>query len=159
MLTRRDLIKASALLPLMATAGSADEQPRGPRVAVVGAGAFGGWTALELQRQGARVTLLDAWGPGNARASSGGETRVIRATYGTRTVYTRMAMRALELWRAHDAKFGRGFFRKTGALWMFGVGDSFGRASMAALRASGMPLEALSPAAAAARFPQIAFDD
>ena len=27
---------------------------------VVGAGAFGGWTALHLLRRGARVTLLDA---------------------------------------------------------------------------------------------------
>src|SRR5229473_888232 len=50
-------------------------------VAVIGAGAFGGWTALYLLRRGARVTLLDAWGPGNSRASSGGETRVIRGTY------------------------------------------------------------------------------
>jgi glycine/D-amino acid oxidase-like deaminating enzyme len=49
-----------------------------PRVAVVGAGAFGGWTALQLRRLGAQVTLFDAWGPGNARSSSGGETRVIR---------------------------------------------------------------------------------
>ncbi|PYP49001.1 MAG: hypothetical protein DMD45_16175, partial [Gemmatimonadetes bacterium] len=59
-----------------------------PHVVVVGAGAFGGWTALYLRRGGARVTLVDAWGPGNARASSGGETRVIRATYGPRAVYT-----------------------------------------------------------------------
>ena len=55
-------------------------------VVVVGAGAFGGWTALWLRRGGARVTLLDAWGPVNSRASSGGETRVIRATYGPRAV-------------------------------------------------------------------------
>src|SRR5580704_18527791 len=47
-------------------------------VCVIGAGAFGGWTALHLLRRGAWVTLLDAWGPGNSRASSGGETRVIR---------------------------------------------------------------------------------
>ncbi len=76
---------------------------RPPTVIVIGAGAFGGWTALELRRRGARVTLIDAWGPGHARASSGGETRIIRATYGTRAVYTKMAIRALELWRAHDA--------------------------------------------------------
>src|SRR4029077_12271526 len=100
---------------------------------VVGAGAFGGWTALELRRRGARVTLVDAWGPGNARASSGGETRVIRATYGARSIYTRMAVRAMALWRAHDAQWQRGFFRKTGALWMFGSDDAFGRASAAAL--------------------------
>jgi sarcosine oxidase len=66
----------------------------GPRVLVVGAGAFGGWTALQLLRRGASVTLIDAWGPGHVRASSGGETRVIRATYGTHTIYTAMAARA-----------------------------------------------------------------
>lgn len=43
-------------------------------VAVVGAGAFGGWTALYLLRRGARVSLVDAWGPGNSRSSSGDET-------------------------------------------------------------------------------------
>lgn len=58
-----------------ARAGAADvaaRPGRDGRVVVVGAGAFGGWTALHLLRRGARVTLLDAWGPGNARASSGG---------------------------------------------------------------------------------------
>src|SRR5436305_24653 len=39
-------------------------------IVVVGAGAFGGWTALALLRSGARVTLVDAWGAGNSRASS-----------------------------------------------------------------------------------------
>lgn len=43
-------------------------------VVVVGAGAFGGWTALYLREIGLSVTLVDAHGPGNARSSSGGET-------------------------------------------------------------------------------------
>ena len=130
-----------------------------PKTVVIGAGAFGGWTALELLRRGARVTLLDAWGPGNARASSGGETRVIRATYGTRTIYSRMAMRALERWRACDREWGSGLFRQTGVLWMFGAEDGFGRASAEAMRALNIPLDSLTPAEAARRFPQIAFDD
>ena len=130
-----------------------------PHIVVVGAGAFGGWTALELRRRGVRVTLIDAWGPGNARASSGGETRVIRATYGSRTVYTKMAVRALDLWRAYDARWQREFFRTTGALWMFGADDSFGRASAATLRAMRIPIEELTAQEAAKRFPQIAFDD
>src|SRR5438876_10637961 len=60
-------------------------------IAVIGAGAFGGWTALYLLRRGARVTLIDSWGPGNSRASSGGETRVIRGTYGPNQPSTEMA--------------------------------------------------------------------
>ena len=130
----------------------------GPHIVVVGAGAFGGWTALELVRRGARVTLVDAWGPGNVRASSGGETRVIRATYGAREIYTRMAMRALERWREHDRTFETAFFRKTGALWMFGKDDSFGRSSIAALRAAGQPVEEISPRDARRRYPQIDFN-
>ena len=91
--SRRDVLKASILLPMMASAAGIDGVSEGVpmRVVVVGAGAFGGWTALYLLRRGARVTLLDAWGPGNSRASSGGETRVIRGTYGPDRVYTRMA--------------------------------------------------------------------
>ncbi len=153
--TRRELLKAGLMIPVAARGSG---QRPAPRVVVIGAGAFGGWTALELRRRGARVTLVDAWGPGNARASSGGETRVIRATYGSRAIYTTMAIRAMELWRAHDARWQRGFFRSTGALWMFGADDAFGRASAAALRAANMRIEQLTPTEAAHRFPQIAFD-
>lgn len=162
MASRREILKASVLLPMIATAAGVEgvaQTGDARRIVVVGAGAFGGWTALELRRRGARVTLVDAWGPGNARASSGGETRVIRATYGTRTIYTKMAVRAMALWRAHDAKYQRGFFRRTGALWMFGKDDAFGRASAAALRDEQLPIEELTPQTAAKRFPQIAFDD
>ena len=159
MASRREVLKAAILLPVMPAVerGLRAEQAAGPRVLVAGAGAFGGWTALELQRRGARVTLLDAWGPGNTRASSGGETRVIRATYGTRAIYTKMAARAMRLWREYDAQWQRGFFRQTGALWMFGKDDAFGRASAAALRAEGLPVDELTPKDAAARFPQISF--
>ncbi len=156
--SRRDMLKTALAWPAAAAVGGARARPQGPRVVVVGAGAFGGWTALELVRRGVRVTLVDAWGPGHARASSGGETRVIRATYGTRAVYTRMALRALDLWRAHDDRFGRGFFCRTGALWMFGRDGSFGQTSAAALREAGQSFEELSVAVAARRFPQMAFD-
>jgi monomeric sarcosine oxidase len=126
-------------------------------VLVIGAGAFGGWTALELVRRGARVTLIDAWGAGHVRGSSGGETRVIRAGYGSRAIYTRMAARALVRWREHDERFGRAFYKRTGALWMIGKDESFGRATVAALRAEGVAFDELSPAGARRRYPQINF--
>ena len=156
--SRREMLKTTLALPAAAAFAGARARGQTMRVAVIGAGAFGGWTALELVRRGARVTLVDAWGPGHARASSGGETRVIRATYGTRTVYTTMALRAMDLWRAHDAKYGRRFFHQTGALWMFGKDQSFAKASIDGLKAATQPFEELTPAAARKRFPQIAFD-
>jgi glycine/D-amino acid oxidase-like deaminating enzyme len=133
-------------------------QPR-PRIAVVGAGAFGGWTALALLRRGAQVSLVDAWGPGHARASSGGETRVIRGVYGANRVYVELAARAFELWRAHEAKVGQRLYHRLGALWMVaGADDSLERASMPLLREAGLPFKELSATDAAKLYPQIAFD-
>lgn len=126
---------------------------------MVGAGAFGGWTALSLLRAGARVTLVDAWGAGHARASSGGETRVIRAVYGGERAYIRMAHRALELWRDAEQRWGRTVFHQVGALWMFAGDDGFARRSIAPMRDVGLPLEEWTPAVAARRYPQMRFAD
>jgi sarcosine oxidase len=128
-----------------------------PKVVVVGAGAFGGWTALSLRLQGVDVTLLDAWGPGHPRASSGGETRIIRATYGPRRIYTRLAARALRLWKAHDEAWGHGCLTTTGAIWMSGADDQFGRDSLAALEAENIPAEWMDAKTAARRWPQVDF--
>src|SRR5689334_16360892 len=63
-------------------------------VAVIGAGVFGVWTAYALNRAGKSVLLLDAYGPGNSRASSGGESRIMRLGYGPDEIYTRSAQRS-----------------------------------------------------------------
>jgi len=126
-----------------------------PHIAVIGAGAFGGWTALFLRRQGARVTLLDAWGPGNSRASSGGETRVIRATYGPRAVYTHMAVRALTLWKEYQQRWRRQLYHGIGVLWLVESDDQFERAALPILRAARVAFEELQGAEVARRYPQI----
>jgi len=128
---------------------------RQPHIAVVGAGAFGGWTALFLQRQGARVTLVDAWGPGNSRASSGGETRVIRATYGPRAVYTRMAARALILWKEHQTRWHRQLYHGIGVLWLVESDDQYEKAALPILRDARVTFDELQGAEVARRFPQI----
>ena len=61
--TRRSLVRAAAMGPMVGSLGAT--AGRRPHVAVIGAGAFGGWTALSLLRRGAKVTLFDAWGPGH----------------------------------------------------------------------------------------------
>src|SRR5580692_13012864 len=104
---------------------------RKPHVAVVGAGAFGGWTALYLLRGGARVTLIDACGPGNSRSSSGGETRIMRGAYGPDQPYTKLAARALKLWTKYEKRWKQQFLHRTGVLWMVSDrDDSFERGSI-----------------------------
>jgi sarcosine oxidase len=130
-----------------------------PHIAVIGAGAFGGWTALHLLERGARVTLLDAWGPGNSRASSGGETRVMRGTYGPDQPYTEMAARALKLWAKYERRWKRQFLHRTGVLWMAsGHDDAFESGSVKALRAAKIKFQELSSAQMKKRWPQIHFE-
>jgi monomeric sarcosine oxidase len=130
-----------------------------PHIAVIGAGAFGGWTALHLLERGARVTLLDAWGPGNSRASSGGETRVMRGTYGPDQPYTEMAARALKLWAKYERRWKRQFLHRTGVLWMAsGQDDAFERGSVKALRGAKIEFQELSAPQMRKRWPQINFE-
>ena len=94
-----------------------------PRVVVIGAGAFGGWTALHLRRAGADVTLLDTWGPGNSRASSGDETRVIRSIYGPDEIYVELVQRAFELWHEFEAERGLKLYHRTCLLYTSDAAD------------------------------------
>jgi len=87
------------------------------KITVIGAGAFGGWSALHLLRKGYQVTLIDAWGPGNSRSSSGDETRVIRSTYGSNEFYFDLNVRALHLWKENEKQFKKKLFYNTGVLW------------------------------------------
>jgi len=129
-------------------------------IAVIGAGAFGGWTALYLRRRGAKVTLIDAWGPGNSRSSSGGETRIIRGTYGPNQPYTKMAARALRLWTEHETRWARHFFHRTGVLWMAtSENDQYERSSLPMLREAGIAYEELSGREVGKRWPQINVED
>ena len=129
-----------------------------PHIAVVGAGAFGGWTALYLLRGGARVTLLDAWGPGNSRSSSGGETRVMRGAYGPNQPYTQMAARAMELWHDNEERWKQKFFHRIGVLWMVEGDGQFERGSLPVLKDAGVPFEQLSSSELAKRWKQINFE-
>jgi sarcosine oxidase len=154
--SRRSVLKAAVALPLADALVAVPANKT--HIAVVGAGAFGGWTALHLLRQGARVTLLDAWGPGNSRASSGGETRVMRATYGPDRVYVEMVARALQLWRENETRWGLKLYRKTGALWMASKSDGYEKASVPLLRQARLAVEELSLAEVRKRYAQINFE-
>jgi monomeric sarcosine oxidase len=127
--------------------------------AVIGAGVFGAWTAHFLRRSGVSVVLLDSYGPANSRASSGGETRVIRMGYGPDELYTRWAMRSLPLWRELAARTGREIFRQTGVLWASNDADTYLRSLCGVLAQAGVDHEELKAEEIARRWPQLRFPE
>src|SRR6202162_5238582 len=130
-------------------------------VLVVGAGVFGAWTALQLARRGQSVLLIDAYGPGNARSSSGGESRIIRMGYGADELYTRWATRSLVQWKELLAETmgSPALFHKTGVLWL--VSKNYARLNemTAGLTRCKGPLESLGSSAIAQRYPQFSSQD
>ncbi len=158
-MTRRSVMgamTAGALAPAVLRAA----KPGSPaHVAVVGAGAFGAWTAEHLRRVGHRVTLVDMAGPANDRASSGGESRMTRAAYGRDAIYTRMALDSLADWKALSAVAGLPIFIPHGVLFFFPTDEAYLTDSIAAHRELGLPTELLTPAQMTKRFPMIDFAD
>jgi glycine/D-amino acid oxidase-like deaminating enzyme len=93
-------------------------------VVVVGGGAWGGWTSLYLRQMGAKVTMVDAYGPGNSRSTSGDESRGVRSSYGDRAespeLWMLWARESMNRWKQFDAEWGRdlrlNLFHTTGDL-------------------------------------------
>ena len=128
-----------------------------PDVLVIGAGAFGAWTALELVERGARVTLVDAYGPGNPMGSSGGESRNIRAAYGTQEIYTRWAIRARDLWLARERELGVRCLYPSGGLRVVPADDI--AQQMAVFDRLGHPYDVLTSDEVRARWPQVCYEE
>jgi monomeric sarcosine oxidase len=127
-------------------------------VAVIGAGAFGAWTAYHLQQAGRKVALVDAYGPGNARSSSGGQSRVIRMGYGDQEIYTRWSMRSLDLWKSVLEQASRpSLFQQVGVLWMARGEDPLTTKSLATLQRLGVLHERIERSELEHRWPQIDF--
>src|SRR4026207_1341841 len=128
-------------------------------VAVVGAGVFGAWTAYQLHLRGAAVVLLDAYGPGNSRASSGGESRLIRLGYGPDEIYSRSTQKSFPMWQELFAKreHWSNLFQKTGMLWLAREQDQYCEATLKTLQHLGGNCERLDHDDLVRRFPQLDF--
>ncbi len=154
-ITRREAVAGTLAAPLaraVPARGSVDTWD----TVVIGAGVFGAWTAEHLRREGQRVLLLDAYGPAHARASSGGETRMIRGTYGADAIYTRMALSSLAEWRRLNTEGAAPIFHPTGVLFLFdNAANPYAAASVETHRRLGVALETMRPADLRARWPQI----
>lgn len=156
-MTRRTAIKAGAAAaaavgaPALAGSRSAD-------TIVVGAGVFGACTARALQRSGQKVLLVEAWGPAHARASSGGESRLTRGSYGADEVYTRMAWESLAEWSALSARAELSLFHKAGVLFFFPKAEDYVHRTVEAHRRLKLPTQLMERREMRRRFPMIDFD-
>src|SRR5215470_10429685 len=113
-------------------------------VAVIGAGVFGAWTALHLARRGKSVMLLEAYGPGHSRSSSGDESRIIRMGYGKDEIYTRWSQQSLVQWNElFAATRNEVLFQRTGVLWLAGEDETRLNETRATLKQCGVPFEDL----------------
>jgi monomeric sarcosine oxidase len=127
-------------------------------VVVVGAGVFGAWTAYQLQRSRKRVVLIDAYGAGNSRSSSGDESRIMRMGYGADEIYTRSALRSLQLWQELFARVDQPLFHQTGVLWLAHEDDPYPLKTAETLEKVGIPFEKLTTAEVSKRYPQIGLE-
>lgn len=155
--TRRDVLASTAAASLASPAMSKSAGGKGPRVAVIGAGVFGAWSALQLVRGGAQVMLVDMHRVGHARASSGGESRVIRRSYGGDPLYSAMAGESLGEWDVLSRRQSQPILHRTGVLWFSPQGDAYMAKSLDWLRVNDIAHGWGNRGWLAARWPQIAF--
>ena len=127
------------------------------RATIVGAGVFGSWIAHALKARGWKITLVDQHGPANARASSGGETRIIRASYGRLGIYSQWARESLPAWLELEEQSQQRLFVKTGALFLSSGGPWLADTA-ATLEANAIQSEWISRGELSRRFPQLQDD-
>jgi sarcosine oxidase len=157
-MTRRTAIKAGAAAAIAAADAPVLAASGRPDTIVVGAGVFGACTARALQRAGQKVVLLDAWGPAHSRASSGGESRLTRGSYGADEVYTRMAWDSLAEWRALSARAELPLFHRAGVLFFFPKAEEYVHRTVEVHRRLKLPTRLLDRREMRRRFPMIDFD-
>lgn len=126
-------------------------------IVVIGAGIWGTFISLNLQQMGHQVTLVDAYGPGNIRSTSGDETRGVRTGYEDNELWTRWASESIRMWEALDAEWGTRLFTKTSDLAMRSDWDGFLTLTRQTWEKLGIRHEVLDHDEMAYRWPQIDF--
>ena len=119
----------------------------------MGSGVIGAWTALWLRRRGHDVTLVDRFGPGNDKGSSGDASRITRSSHGRDAHYPRWQRRALGQWRDLERTAGTKLFEQTGVVWLANENQTFEADSIASCAGLGVPTESWTPDDLARRVP------
>lgn len=131
-------------------------------VIVVGLGAAGSATLLQLARRGVSALGIDRFSPPHGRGSSHGETRITRLAIGEGEAYTPLVMRSHAIWRDIEAETGAQLMVQCGGIviqqprlrsGLHGEPDFLG-ATIACARRYGIDHELLTASEMAQRFPQ-----
>lgn len=131
-------------------------------VIVVGLGAVGSATCLQLARRGASVIGLDAHRPPHPLGSTHGDSRITRHATFEGAAYVPLAQRSHELWREIEDDSGRSLLRTCGGLRLAPAepdttsddrSDTFTR-TVEAARGHGVPHELLTSEETEQRWPQ-----
>ncbi|HEY4303113.1 MAG TPA: FAD-binding oxidoreductase [Gemmatimonadaceae bacterium] len=182
-LPRRDFIKAAGAGAGMLLMGGANENllipdpsrisnvrpaAASPEIIVIGAGLWGSFTALNLRRLGAKVTIVDAYGPGNGRSTSGDETRGVRSSYGDRAgaqgeTWMLWARESMTKWKDFDAEWGKqlrlNLFHQCGDMIFRPEWDNFQLRCKVWWDKNKIPYEILNPVDVRKAYPVFSIDD
>jgi glycine/D-amino acid oxidase-like deaminating enzyme len=88
------------------------------RIIVVGAGINGVTAAIELEKRGNDVVLVDPGPLPHPLAASTDISKAVRAAYGADEDYTALAERSIKLWRKWNQKFGTQLYHEVGVMFM-----------------------------------------
>jgi glycine/D-amino acid oxidase-like deaminating enzyme len=126
------------------------------RVIVVGAGINGVTAAIELNKRGHRVILIDPGPLPHPAAASTDISKAVRAAYGADEDYTALAERAILLWRKWNEEFATELYHEVGVMFVrqqeMKPGD-FEYESFKMLERRGRKIERMNSARLRKRFP------
>jgi len=123
------------------------------RVAVIGGGIMGGFTAANLIQSGIEVTVYDPHAMGTGPGASVDTGRSFRVHYGTDQELVAMAVRARRLWSEWSVRMGRPLLNETGKLLVEQPGDRHALESWRTMREMGLRADRLGRGRVAEEWP------
>ena len=135
------------------------EAPSRFDVIVLGVGAMGSATCLELARRGKRVLGLERHAIGHGLGSSHGGSRIIRECYFEAAEYVPLLLACREAWDRLERDSGQRLVHRPGVLYAGGPQSEVVHRSLASGAMHGVACELWTAAEAMRRFPQFHLPD